>query len=115
MTAFKQIKYIMTSSPLGHAVLIKKLTPVQLFVYNMMFSLCYKGKSYKRMREISYIYVSNELNRMYDLNLSKRQVRRTVDKLVRLGLIERRTATFKRQYGTRLLPTKASYYRVPTP
>lgn len=109
-----QIKEILPATAIGHATLLKKLSPVQIFVYNMLFSLCYKGNCYKRMRQISYIYVANELNNMYGLNISKRQVRRAVDKIVRLGLVERKTAVFVKLYGTRNLPTKTSYYRICT-
>lgn len=115
MTAFEAFKEIAPTTLVGHCALLKKLNPKQLFVYNMIFSLCYKGKSYKRMREISYIYVANELNNMYGLGITKRQVRRAVDKLVALGLVERKTATFLKIYGTQLLPSKTSYYRIKTP
>lgn len=105
----------MPRTVIGHASLLRKLNPIQLFVYNMVFSLCYKGMCYKRMRPISYIYVANELNRIYKINLTKRQVRRCIDKIVSLGLLERKTAVFVKQYGSQLLPTKTSYYRLPSP
>lgn len=108
-------KSIISTTPLQFAVSVRKLSPLYLLVFNMLFSLCYKGKSYKQMRSISYVYVANELNRLYQVQISVRQVRRAVDKIVSLGLIERRTASFKRKYGSKLLPTKQSYYRLLSP
>lgn len=116
MPAFTPIDKALKSSAPASVALIRKLSPRYLFVYLMLFSLCYKGKHYKRMREISYIYLSNELCRMYGANFAtKRQVRRACDKIVSLGLIERSTASFLKPYGTQLLPTKTSYYRISTP
>lgn len=112
---FAPLKEIIPLTAIGHASLLRKLNPLQLLVYTMVYSLCFKGSAYKRMREISYIYVANELNRIYKLCVTKRQVRRSVDKIVKLGLIERKTASYLKQYGSQLLPTKTSYYRIVSP
>ncbi len=115
MSAFINFKAASSPTPLGLSVLSRKLNPLQGVVYLLMYSLCYKGSSYKRMRPISYIYVMHLVNSMYQIEVSKRQVRRCVDKIVSLGLLERKTAVYARQYGNAILPTKTSYYRISTP
>lgn len=102
----------MSHSLTGIGSRLHKLTPIQLFVFLMMFSLCYKGSSKKRMREVSYIYISNSIKELYGIEITARQVRRSVDKLVKLEFIERKTASFVKQYGTQMLPTKRSFYRL---
>jgi len=67
------------------------------------------------MREISYNYIGNSMKKQHSIELTKRQVKYAVDKIVSLGLLERKTAHFKSLVGSQWLPDKASYYRLPSP
>jgi len=110
----RSLKSLISSSVTGQWLAIRKLSALQLQVYLMFYSLCYKGSRIKSMREISYQYVGSAINTMYGTKLNKRTVKYVADKLVKLGLLERKTTHFKKLYGNTLLPTKSSYYRLNT-
>lgn len=88
---------------LSHIDLIRALKDNEIKVYLLMHSLCYKGKSINSPREIK----TNGIART--LNLTYKQTRRSIEKLVRLGLFERYTAKFRDNEG---LPRCSSFYRI---
>lgn len=103
---------VITRSVTGQYMAVRLLSPVHLQIYLLFYSLCYKGNRIKSMRQISYAYIASELKKRYNVELTKRQIKYAADKLVSVGLLDRVTASYRRQIGDKLLPDKASYYRL---
>lgn len=114
MPAFMPLKAIMPLSAIGRTVAIHSLKPVYLHIFLMIFSLCYKGKHYKKMTAINYHGIIGELDRIYGIKVSRHQIKRAVAKFVSLGLLEVKTAKFGKLVGTQYLPTTTVYMRLYT-
>jgi hypothetical protein len=84
------------------------LSDIDIKVYLMYFSLCYKGSRIRCYREIKVMGVGKSLG------LSYTQVRHSLKKIIKLGLLEKITTTFQREQGTVKLWTMASYFRIPS-
>lgn len=108
------IKVILPLSAIGRATNLRRLSPLYIHIFLMVFSLCYKGKHYRRMIYISHEGIIMQLKRMYDLDISRQQVTRAMNKFISLGLVERKTAHFVKPVGGILTPQKMSYYRLST-
>lgn len=113
MTGFVSLSKILPKSVIGIAVGVHKLTPTQLLVFLQYYSHCYKGSRYRSMNLINSRGIRLELLRIYGLELSRQQIERSTAKIVKLGLLERKTAVFAMTIGTQKFPTKVSYYRLP--
>ena len=110
---FINMKALINSSLTGHFISVHKLSPLHLQIYLVTYSLCYKGTRIKSMRQISYAYIGSFIKSRYGIEVTKRQIKYGMDKIVSLGLVERITTNFVRNVNGQLLPDKASYYRLP--
>lgn len=112
MTPFKSLKQIIPLTSIGLATNIRKLNPIQLHIFLMLYSFCYKGKRYKSMNLINSRGIKIQIKEIYGIEITRRQFDYACSKIVKLGLLDRRVAIFSKKIGNTLLPTKNSYYRL---
>ena len=112
--AFQPLNVVLSKSLTVKCIAIKLLPYHQLLVFLMYFSLCYKGTHKRQMRPITLNFIRSQLDTLYQLKLSHRQVEYATTRLISHGLLERRTASFKQRVGTQLLPGRQSFYRLMT-
>lgn len=108
------LKSLLPLSMIGRATNIHKLSPVYLHIFLMAFTLCYKGRHYRKMIYISHNGIIYQLKTIYQIEVSRQQVERAMAKFISLGLLERKTACFITNDRGHLYPTKKSYYRLLT-
>lgn len=110
--SFMPLKSILPLTAIGRASNIHKLSPVYLHIFLMAFTLCYKGRHYKKMIYISHDGIIYQLKKIYNIDVSTDQVKRAMHKFISLGLLERKTAIYVTPHKGKLYPVKKSYYRL---
>lgn len=112
--SFTPLSNALNLTAVGRASQIRRLNPLQLHIFLLMYSMCFKGHSFRRFNAINSYGVKQQLKLLYNLEITRRQFDYACSKFVKLGLLERTVANFPKTYGSQTLYTKTSFYRIRT-